>query len=103
MGIGFSTTYSLSAPYVSASATNMPRVSPSVSSLNSTETFSDLVRRFARRRLPQAMSQLVNRNIRRSAFAVADVKESLTAQRGWRLWLSLIALSLSWSVQRYQL
>ena len=40
-----STTHSLSVPYVSAAATNMPRVSPYVSSSNSTETFSDLVRR----------------------------------------------------------
>ena len=45
IGMGFSTTHSLSVPYVSAAATNMPRVSPYVSSLNSTETFSDLVRR----------------------------------------------------------
>ena len=45
IGMGFSTTHSLSVPYVSAAATNMPRVSPYVSSSNSTETFSDLVRR----------------------------------------------------------
>ena len=45
IGMGFSTTHSLSVPYVSAAATNMPRVSPYVSSLNSTETFSDFVRR----------------------------------------------------------
>ena len=41
--MGLSTTHSLSAPYVSASATNVPRVSPYVSSKNCTEMFSDLV------------------------------------------------------------